>query len=235
MQLNTDFKDWYDHAFERTGPVFERHCSSGLTRPEMMKFLWNAGLRTPRSGMAHELVPQLLSDWDPKSKSWAAKSIIEVVVHTDITAHRGEGKLLKSAYDALTEHPEKFCVEHIPTTSNGVGVSYRWLQVGNYNWFIKYWSENDWRSNSGVGGEEIIRSQVGRPTSSLLNSVPMFAIDFVNSGGRLLAIDFNIAPGLKPIQGHITASQIVDELKLFYSKHEAAEANTPKENRHAAE
>lgn len=212
MRIVSDFRDWYDHAFDTAGPVFERLSTGGMERPEMMQFLATAGFCVPRYGVVNNLVPLLLGQRPVAIQKDGKQHLLFpfVVVHTDTTAHRGDGKLVVSAQQALGEYPDAFCVEYIPSIVNGTSISYRWLQVGSRTWWLRYWSETDWRSNVGEGGVEIISSGRSRPNNPHLTS-SMFGIDFV-SVGRLYAIDYNIAPGLAPLNGHIKASEIVKEL-----------------------
>ena len=212
MQLKTDFRDWYDFAFDNKGPVLDRHSTGGLSRPAIMRFLGTAGFQVPRFGLSKNLVPLLFADIGLEQPHPDIDPC-DVVVHTDINLHCGEGKLLVPAGRALREYPDCFSVEYIRNDLRS-GTSFRWLQVGEHSWWIRYWSAADWRSNVGDGGYEIVSHSLRRPSSPLL-CAPLFAIDFAPGDGDLYAIDYNSSPGLAPLNGHITAAEIVDAIQPY--------------------
>ena len=119
-----------------------------MGRREMFPYLESMGWQTPKHGVVSQLVPDLLSEWDSEMKDMAAQDLIDLVVYTDEAAHCGDGKVRVRAVDALRLYPDRFCCEHLATSPAG-GRSLRYLQVGNRKWWLRYWSEDDWRSNVG--------------------------------------------------------------------------------------
>lgn len=216
MQLITDFRDYYDHAFDREGREFYRTSRNNMSRPDMLAFMESKGLLVPRYGLAKDLVPRMMTedfpDWDQETLQAASLHLIDVIVFTDLFAHRGEGKIRMSAGLAQLSYPNNFAVEYIPPTKTGLGVSFRYLQVGNRRWWLQYWSNQDWRSNIGDG--EVLVLGEEQPGYDPRFKYPMWAIDFIFAGHKQYAIDFNTAPGLKPLREAVTPSEVVNLLKL---------------------
>ena len=213
MQLYTDFRDWYDFAFSNKGLLFERLSYSGFNRRDMLHFLSAAGLHTPAFGTVEALTERISEEWGNPLYDYALQRIVSLVVYTDENSHQGEGKILLSAAEALKDYPQHLASEYIPSIT-GLGFTFRWLQIGKAKWWLKYWSIDDWRSNVGDGGCSIIqRLPDGRPDNPAFIDFPMFAIDFVPSAGGLFAVDFNVAPGLGPLNGYVKGSEIVSLIK----------------------
>jgi len=205
LKLKSDFYDWYDHAFDLDGMTFQRISKSITTRKQDLESLKNLGFRVPRFGKVIDFYHEILTH----KQHPEITPVIQVVVHTDPKAHRGEGKVLLSTTEAFLRHPHDFCVEYIPSNRK----SQRLLCVGKRTFWIEYESKDDWRSNMGDVNFKVLDQIPERPRFFL----PMFAIDFVGKE-KLYAIDLNIAPGLEPLKGIMTASEIVDELKNWLEK-----------------
>ena len=208
--LRSNFRDFYDHAFDSGGQVFNRIDTGGLNRRQMFSFLESLGLKTPPHGIVKELVPKLLSVYQQDFRDAAAKQILDVVVYTDEKAHRGEGKEKVAAAEALERFPDHYCSEFIYTTQTESGRSFRHLQVGTHNWWIESWSDSDWRSNVGEGGE-YIRAEAEYGYQPKIKE-PIFAVDFVKAD-RLYAIDYNVAPSLASLKRTVTPTKIVESIK----------------------
>lgn len=176
VKLLSNFHDYYDHAFDSTGCEFRRFTWEGLSRPAMLMFLAHSGMNPPKHGRVRDL----------------AQEVDRLVVYLDERAHRGEGKLLLPAKQALDEHPDCYASEYI----EGPPESVRLLQVGMMRWMLFYKSNDTWRSNVGEEVSIKIESEHVGYHSSIM--APLFAIDFVaGKDGLLYGIDFNIAPGLQ--------------------------------------
>jgi hypothetical protein len=214
MRLKTDYRDWWDYAFDLDGDFFYRMSTGGMSRREMFTFMEGIGMSVPTHGIVKNIANRLLAEFDVEDlRDIAAEHLIDLVVYINEQAHRGEGKLRMPAAEALQRFPDHYCSEFIPATQTGVGHSLRFLQVGARKWWLEYWSEDDWRSNVGEGGVKILCE--AEPGYHPKVEQAMFAIDFVKAAGRLYAIDYNIAPGLAPLNGHVKASELVEELKRF--------------------
>ena len=200
LKLVSDFRDFYDHQFESHGTPFLRLSKGGMSRREMFPYFSVLGLETPKNGEVSTLAPELLSDV-------MAGHATELVVYTDEYAHCGDGKVRVRASDALRLYPDRFCSEYLSTSGSGAGRSLRYPQIGSRKWWLSYWSDEDWRSNSGEGGVSIINEEPAGYHP--LVPAPLFAIDFLPIGSKRLAVDFNTAPGLGPLRDVLTPSEIV--------------------------
>lgn len=62
------------------------------------------------------------------------------------------------------------------TSPSGAGRSLRYLQVGDRKWWLRYWSENDWRSNAGEGGVEVMGEEDAERVHFICNHCEVFLI-----------------------------------------------------------
>jgi len=205
IRLDTDYRDYYDHAFcgswETPDAVFERQSTGGLARPEMLAALACAGLKVPRHGRVRDLVAEMKADWadEPSETQDQVSCLFEVVVHVDERAHAGEGKIKLSWAEAEAQYPEAFAVEFLPTVAGPGSVSLRHLWVGQRQFWLRYSSTDDWRSNCGEGTVELLCEEAPRAleeVAPLFRSSPLVAVDFLQIGDQIYAIDLNVAPGL---------------------------------------
>lgn len=196
--MKSDFRDFYDHWFEIRGhhPVFERMATGGLDRPGLFRFLESLDMRVPRYGLVRDLVPLLREEREALLDARPATVYKDrVVVYLDTRTHRGEGKKLMAGADALHLYPDHYASEFIPGP-RGVPVSWRYLQVGDRPFWLEYRSDDEWRSN--CGNVEIrVMAAVNQSRIHPRIPHPLYAIDFVWSGLKAYAVDFNIAPGIR--------------------------------------
>jgi hypothetical protein len=203
LRLISNFIDYYDHYFDLHGDIFRRMSNGGMDRRVMLEFLKNQGFNVPTFGIVKEMINQN-----------ELKGDTYVVIHTDITSHRGENKLLMPFKEALDYHPNSFMVRYVSSLK---GVSWRYLKVGDQSFFLRYESE-DWRSNWNTNQVVIERED----TFDMLNKIqePLFAIDFVkkietDGSSVMVAIDFNIAPQIRGtgVEHVLSASDAADAIK----------------------
>lgn len=210
LKLVSDFRDYYDHWFDREGFELRRITTDGPSRPDMFNLFEMARIHTPRHGLVKDM---------PTDTKWA-------VVYLNETSHRGEGKELMLADDARRLYPDKFYSEYLnfpnnePTLSyknQYFGSSWRELFIGDRSYFLHYINCDDWRSN--VGDDiriECETDRVGKRGKKDLH-YPLYAIDYVWDPQKsdFAAVDLNIAPGIggTPIEDVLPGQQIVYELK----------------------
>lgn len=223
IHLKTDYRDYYDHWFggsqQPENVFFNRQMTQGMDRQSMMRYMRDElGLATPRFGTVKSVSEQILSYCRALVGMGLNGDSLEdtarVVVHLDQRAHAGEGKVLMSVRDALEKYTGEFAVEYIQPTKTGFGVTMRYLQVGRRQFWLKYSSDDDWRSNAGEVNVEFIFEAKG----DVLNVFqpirhPLFAIDFV-IGHKSFAIDFNESPCLKGtgIEDIMSGLEVFDEI-----------------------
>lgn len=200
--LKSDFIDFYDHQFDvNTGSedfiVFNRFSKSGMNREQMFKFFRENNIRTPEFGKVKEFA---LND--------------KLIVYTDIDAHCGEGKILINSKEDYEKYKDSFCVEYIEGTNNE---SYRLLKIGYRHFWLKYKSEDNWQSN--VGDVEIkVLAELKHPLFEKIGvEYPLLGIDYIFKEFEMLAVDYNISPGLKfsGIEKYMSPNDIYNDIKEY--------------------
>jgi hypothetical protein len=180
--LQSDFRDYYDHAFDRIDGnmpyrEFRRYSTSGPGRLEMLRTLARH-FRAPDFGTVEEL---------------ASRDHVLVVVYLDPNAHRGDGKRVMPIDQALQECPHCLASQYIYRP--GPAQSLRTLQVGRRRFVFHYQSSRNWRSNVGV--VEINPWKEIHSQSSFAAAHPLWAVDSIlDYQDTEYAVDFNLAPGL---------------------------------------
>lgn len=208
VSLKSDFRDYYDYMFDRSGVLYERMSETELSRREAFGKMLSMGLNIPPVG-----TPVVFDEFG------FSKLAPKLVIYHDQYRHRGEGKSLVSWTEGYEVYSDKFasiyvCDEHMPATS------YRYLRIGNTVVFLKYTSLNDWRSNCGdvqISQEYSLWRDV---QDNDPRETPLLAIDFVKSKHDIpFALDWNTSPGLKgtPMQELISASDIVRNIKEWFN------------------
>lgn len=194
VRLVSDFWDYYDHWFDGYAAelVFYRLSSSGMTRREMLEYLQSLGFRVPIFGRTSDIHDRLRK----KHRFTGFDHILDVVVYLDDSAHRGEGKIKIPLRDAIEKYPYHLATEYIPALPSGLGLSWRYLQLGDKAFWLEYASRNDWRSNYGDVSIKVLSRE--RDGYCARIKYPLFAVDFVPAYGLgLFAVDFNIAPQVR--------------------------------------
>lgn len=223
IRINSDFRDYYDHAFcgsyEKPDVTFERNSTGGISRSAMFAALESAGLLTPRHGLVRDLIPGLRTGASNLPQAFVED--LQVVVHLDEQAHAGEGKVLLRLAEAETKHPDAFAAEYLPTVAGSGSISYRHLRVGSRMFWLRYTSQDDWRSNCGDVQIEFL-CEAGRvtPKVSFFDLSPVVAVDFILIGRKMYAIDLNVAPGLRDtgIEKILRPSDVLQEVDSWFVK-----------------
>lgn len=227
LSLCSDFHDYYDHAFDsgNADATYHRMSTGGMSRPQMLSYLETEHrLRVPLHGTVLALKTRLECELDYLGSAALIRdfmsNLMDVVVYTDPMAHAGQGKVKMNILDAVAKYPEHYASQYIPSNASGLGDSLRYLRVGHRQYWMRYWSMSDWRSNAGDVHIKVLSEERPKPDSELCKyDAPIFAIDFVKAD-FLYAIDFNIAPGLSKtgIEGFITPTEIFEEVKAWFSQ-----------------
>jgi hypothetical protein len=201
LSLKSDWRDYYDHMFHMFGDdlvVFERLSRSGPNKEQQFDFLVSLGQNTPSYGKISDLLDETKDDTQ------------KFVIYDDLDAHAGDGKRLVDYQQALKEPVDSFASSYIPRQQENP-ITLRWLQVGYQPFLLEYSSDDDWRSNCGDVNIKILQ------VSDLIGPIrkvpyPLWAIDYIPlNNGEVVAIDFNISPGLRGtgVEEHMTASEVV--------------------------
>lgn len=214
ISLNSDFRDYYDHwfAYSNKTPsvVFSRLTTNDATRIENFATLSSYGLTVPEHGTPEQLHKSIAKGTGDRAISrYASKT--HCVVFTDQTLHAGEGKQLMSFDQAIQQYPDKLASAFF--APKGQSTSLRFLRIGRRSFWLRYQSDDQWRSN--CGNVDIAVLKEFEPSKDF-GSHPLFAIDFVLVRGKLVALDFNTAPGIAGtgIENLMQAKQVYSEIAL---------------------
>lgn len=135
-----------------------------------------------------------------------------VVVYTDAVSTQGDGKALTTYAQACATFPGALVSLYHPDEP---GVSYRLLKIGVKTFALRYESYSDWRSNCGPEGDIALTLL----PDGLIPAVPepIWAVDFVRAGAALVAVDYNLAPGIQAtgVSRHLAEWTIVGELLRY--------------------
>jgi len=207
VAINSDFIDFYDHAFYPRAAadlVWDRRSRNQMSKADQFALLENLGFKVPEHGTVVDLY-NLFREKFPEFGDELFElytATINVVVYLDPFAHRGEGKILTTLADALREHPHLYCSRFVETAPQlptmQCATSYRHLQIGRRSFCLRYTGFGSWMSNHAeeVEVEFLFEGYEGRGPLSSHVPYPVFAIDMVQSGPWLYAVDFNTAPGI---------------------------------------
>jgi hypothetical protein len=202
LKLISDFVDYYDYQFDREGPEFRRMTTEGPSRREMFDLFDMYAIPTPKHGIVKQAMGRATNTPELVRIGRSFLECTTVIVYLDERAHMGTGKVITSGSRALQVYPEHYCSEYIEPS--GLATSLRYLCIGKRAWWLRYTNlgqewPNTWLSNV---GEQVRVEMLGEATPdfmalSYILELPLFAVDFVQKFDQLLAIDLNIAPGLK--------------------------------------
>jgi hypothetical protein len=216
VQLISDFygQEPYDHWFDNSGIPLYRN-SKAESRKQGFRHLENMNLRVPYHGTVADMY-DIVGHHRPS-----------VVLYHDWYAHRGEGKSLAILHPLTYDtYPQTYAALTIVCHTEPT-ISYRYLRLGLWTCWLRYMSDDKWRSNCGNVQIDLYSQD---PTTCLSfperfvdpHAVPLLAIDFVRSiGGMWWAIDYNTSPGIKdtPVLDLITPQEIVHLVKEYYIKY----------------
>jgi hypothetical protein len=213
MKLRTDYPQWYDQAFDGTGPEFQRMAFTrgGLSKREQFALFDRLGLRSPPHGLVRELAARtcLSEGWQLPCAAWTAE--VEAVVYLDELQHGGNGKVKLPLAQALANHPDYYASLFVPLANPAVIL--RHVRFGRLGLWLRQQGGEDWRSNR--ADRETV---VGRSAHAEPNPLPrvLWAIDFLPAADGLLAIDFNTAPDLTTLgeAGVVTTAEFLAELQF---------------------
>lgn len=199
LLLDTDFQDYYDAELLKktmgTPFTLTRHTGKQHTRAEQLGILSSVGLTTPDFGIAKVLIPRLLKRDAVVSVLPGLDELFEVVVFTE------QNKLSRLSYKAaLSQNPESFSMEYIPTSPSGNGLSFEYICVGERQFWLEHSSINHWKSKNGHSHSRFFSAQnnyvrdINKP--GVLKEA-LFSISLIRLRGKFFAIKYNNAPMLK--------------------------------------
>jgi len=230
VAIVSDFIDYYDHAFYpryEAEVVWDRRSRNDMSKAEQFALLERLGFEVPEHGTVvdlYKLFREKLPEFTDELFGLYTEAI-NVVVYLDPFAHKGEGKILTTLGDALRDHPYLYCsrfVESAPQfPAMEYATSYRHVQIGRKSLCLRYTGFGSWMSNHAeeVEVELLFEGYEGRGPLSSHVPYPVFAIDMVQSGPWLYAIDFNTAPGLSGTGIPLSPQEVYELVAEWFAKY----------------
>ncbi len=229
IYIQSDFIEPYDkYLHDPMGKIrWKRLSKGGRNRKEIFELMENYIEKyrfAPDQVIPHGTVKELFDKYEEQyvngiyNTTWdrtgIKSSFSQMVIYTDIMAHRGEGKELMDVEDAIKECPDALASVKL-SNEQIFPVSYRNLFIGNEMYQLTYVSLTDWWK-SNCGHVQIIytdRGHVNDEDRLLFTTLegtridsPIFAFDYIlipvaTSGcpdgvDRRFYVDFNEAPGI---------------------------------------
>ena len=223
IAIDSDFWDFYDHAFSPrycADVTWERKTKTSMSKRDQFRLFEASGLKVPLHGTVSQVYERLKKEYSLKdSHKTTFENLFSLVVYLDEYAHGGLGKIHLPLKLAVERYPQKYCSEYVSTPYSSNAVTYRYLQIREKVFWLKYTGCDSWMSNHArkVYVEYLCP---GRQTLGLEVEFPMFAVDFIPAH-VLYAIDFNTAPGLRDTGLPLTPGQIYDLIKNWFIEQES--------------
>ena len=216
IYLQSNFRDYYDEELHSPmgTKVFKRLSKSGMSRPEMLKYMDNVGLNT----VPHGYVKDLYGKYYKNKKKNSSENMLGLVVYLDENAHRGEGKELLHYEEALEKYPIYYASVYM-NNLNLTKSSFRHLQIGKKSYLLRYSSKDKWRSNFG-DNISIYLWKVNDDKQYFFEKIryPLFALDFVLIKDISYFMDFNISPQCPDVIKYFDITKIDEIGKKCYFK-----------------
>lgn len=241
FMLKTDFRDYYDHWFDRLYICGDEEIS-------IIHLDRKSKNDVDRIAMFNEFKKAGYDNLEFSKESPDELECDMIVYHDDIFSHCGEGKMLMSSEAA------KLMKKGLYVRCYETGVSYRSLRIGRYFFLLRYKNNSgNFRSNCGDVEIEILEKykksddKVMFPVTSEIImkshdsweiSSPLYAIDFVvddrqdrKSALRFVPIDLNTSPCIRgtgiedQLPAKIIAEEIQEKMLMNYKAKEKREEN----------
>lgn len=201
LRLVSDFRDYFDFAFDRDGDLFIRYSKDILNREDAFRLMRLAGISTVANGYVKDLLKVFTKE--------------PYVIYLDDKAHAANGKII-----ARGEERAMFNDFYASVVYGKPAISYRVLNIGNRQWKLEYKSNHEFFSNRGD-----VEITLLHEITTTYDKIPaplkgrnFWAVDFVtNSLAGELAVDYNTSPqiGKTPIEDILSPTQVVNLLKSY--------------------
>lgn len=214
LRLESDYKDYYDGAFDQGGAVLYRMGDRPLSLERSMKLLSKLGLPVPLCGPVRTVYTDVLHNWQRGMGMHRTDAYV-------VVAPGGYKQLLPLPV-ALASCPEEFCIEYVPETPEHprcLGSStLRFLFVGGRCFTFERSSADDWRSGCGDVTERLLSEEVTPPWRERVND-PLLVVDAVRSQvwSRTVAVAVSLTPFLAntPLAAHLSPQAVVEAIKRY--------------------
>lgn len=153
-----------------------------ISKAEVMAYLAGFGMQTPLYGTPGQIAEAISSDTG--RPLGAFEDLVDVVVY----AGRECGRLKMPLSEAIAQHSDSLAVQHIPTKTDGTGISYSYTAVGGRRFWLRHESADDWRSVAGAFRTEIVSDWA---VNTPVDCAPFFSVNFILVNNRRYAISLS--------------------------------------------
>ena len=180
FRLETDFKDYYDHCFDKEGSsVYRRFIEAGrMDRVDALNFLSTHGIKTVNFG---------------PFRKFAGEPNRKFVVYTNPSLHDFRGKHIYTFNEVQSQY-QNYLVSEFLEEFNGYTVKY--LQVGERRFRMMFYNANfkdELKEGVCVAFEELPRQY------NYAIGLPIYSIDYISNSSEMVAVDFNEVQRLNTI------------------------------------
>ena len=212
VRLVSDFKDYYDEAFDSDGRIFFRNRFKKGSKRQVLNTLSRMFSGGSFSVIPHGPVfemPSIIKSF------YRTREPVDdfLVVSSRLVVYAEGARLLTPIGVAMELYPKEFSTLYIFTWPFSGSSSIRWLQIGRVVVILKYISYTSW--NSREGEVDVIVKRIWRVSEPIrLFGSPIFAIDFVSDGKRLYALDMEVNPVLQGtgVERYISPEEVKEEV-----------------------
>ncbi len=191
LNIESDFVDYYDHlAIGKDGDAtYVRKYSNSPSKGKAISELKKLNIQTILLGSVRDL----------------ASTYDKLVVYTDTTKHKGDGKLLMSSGDAMLTYSNSLAS---PYYGDSNGVTNKFLQLGSRRFRVVLENVSTFKTGRVLDFQEI------QPCYNYLIGLPIFSIDYISTEYGMIATDFNTVQDLKSlgVQNAIQPTDIISEI-----------------------
>lgn len=202
LYIESDFTDFYDTISKEKSPIkYRRYISECKQRGTALKYLRSIGLST--------------IDIKPVNQYLDSDGLL--VVYTDPKQHSGQGKKLLTVEEAKVMYNNCIASNYYKTENN---LTIKYVQIGKRR-FTLYFKKNENSNPLSMG--DLINIQETQSEYNRLVGLPIFSIDYISVGDKMLATDFNEVQSLESlgmynyIQKEDVIKEIIDSL-ITYNK-----------------
>lgn len=175
LKIESDFSDYYDFLSVNEGYIakYVRKYSNSLHKNQAIAELRKLGVSTIPIGSVRQL--QSLHK--------------QLVVYTDVTKHKGEGKVIMESYEAMLSYPTCLASPYFENS----GITNKFLQIGCRRFRIVLENSSPLKTGRILSIDEI------QPSYNYLVGLPIFSIDYIDTAYGMLAVDFNTVQDLQSL------------------------------------
>jgi hypothetical protein len=200
LNVKSDFTDFYDELSDKNSIVtYNRFLSNSMQRGKALKYLRSIGVNT----IEIKQVNTFIREDSP------------IVVYTNPKGHNGTGKKLLNVDDAVKMYENYMASKYLDFTG---GVTVKFLQIGKRGFNLQFFKDT---KSLNIG--RLIKINEIQCDYNRLIGIPIYSIDYVSDGTRMVATDFNEVENLASLgmNNYISAEEVITEIRnalIIYNK-----------------